>query len=161
VLFSQGFSNYDSRVEIRAAGLATPGATATSPPAGRDNAVIFAFSEKKNPFRPSLSSEGLDGRTNQMYTTSEHLNEERAAMKATFLDLRKRSKEIVKALDRNQSVTLFYRGKPKGVILPAPIPPEKTVSAMSHRAFGMWRDRADLKDIGGYVAKLRKTRHAL
>ena len=48
-------------------------------------------------------------------------------MKATFLVLRKRWKEIVKALDRNQSVTLFYRGKAKGVIVPASIPAEKVV----------------------------------
>jgi hypothetical protein len=79
-------------------------------------------------------------------------------MKATFLDLRKRSREIVKALDRNQSVTLFYRGKAKGVIVPASIPPEKTVSAMSHQAFGMWRDRTDMKSVRSVVAKLRKMR---
>jgi hypothetical protein len=82
-------------------------------------------------------------------------------MKATFLDLRKRSKDIVKALDRNQPVTLFYRGKAKGMIIPASNPPEKTVSAASHPAFGMWRDRAEMKDVPGFVAKLRKTRHAL
>lgn len=82
-------------------------------------------------------------------------------MKATFLDLRKRSREIVKSLDRNQPVTLYYRGKAKGVIVPASSQSEKSVSAASHRAFGMWRNRADLKEIGGYVAKLRKTRHAL
>lgn len=96
-----------------------------------------------------------------MYTSSDQLNADRTAMKATFLDLRKRSREIVKALDRNQSVTLFYRGKAKGVIVPASSPPKKAVSAMSHRAFGMWRDRADMKSVHGVVAKLRKTRHAL
>ena len=82
-------------------------------------------------------------------------------MKATFLDLRKRSKDIVRALDRNQSVTLFYRGKAKGVIVPTSSPPCKAASIADHRAFGMWRDRADLKDVHGVVAKLRKARHAL
>ena len=82
-------------------------------------------------------------------------------MKATFLDLRKRSREIVKALDRNQSVILFYRGKAKGVIVPTSSPPEKAVSAMNHRAFGMWRDRTDMKSVRNVVAKLRKMRHAL
>jgi hypothetical protein len=96
-----------------------------------------------------------------MYTSSEHFSADRAVMKATFLDLRKRSREIVKALDRNQSVTLFYRGKAKGVIVPASIPPEKAVSAMRHRAFGMWRDRTDMKSVRGVVARLRKMRHAL
>jgi len=82
-------------------------------------------------------------------------------MKATFLDLRKRSKEIVKALDRNQTVTLFYRGKPKGVIVPTSSPPEKAVSVLGHRAFGMWRERTDIKSVQSIVAKLRKARHAL
>jgi hypothetical protein len=82
-------------------------------------------------------------------------------MKASFVDLRKRSKEIVKALDRNQSVTLFYRGKAKGVIVPASSPLEKAVSVLGHRAFGMWRDRANLKSVPTAVAKLRKTRHGL
>jgi hypothetical protein len=81
-------------------------------------------------------------------------------MKVTFLDLHKRSKDIVKALDRNESVMLFYQGKAKGVIVPASKPPEKTVSASSHQAFGMWRDRAEMKDVRGVIAKLRKARHA-
>ena len=96
-----------------------------------------------------------------MYTSSEHLNNERTAMKATFVDLRKRSKEIVKALDRNQSVTLYYRGKTKGVIVPASSPPDKAVAVISHRSFGMWRDRTDLKSVTAAVAKLRKPRHVL
>lgn len=96
-----------------------------------------------------------------MYTLSEHLARNRAAMKATFLDLRKRSREIARALDQNQSVMLFYRGKPKGMIVPASKPPEKGISVMSHRAFGMWRDRVEMKHVRGAVARLRKARHAL
>ncbi len=96
-----------------------------------------------------------------MYTSTEHLVKNRTAMKATFLDLRKRSRDIVRALDQNQSVTLFYRGKPKGVIVPASKPSEKRVSIMSHRAFGMWRERSDMKNVRGAVARLRKARHAL
>ncbi len=96
-----------------------------------------------------------------MYTSSEHLMTKGTAMKASFLDLRKKSKEIVRALDQNQPVTLFYRGKRKGVIVPASRPPEKSISAISHRAFGMWRDRTEMKNVRRVVARLRKTRHAL
>jgi len=96
-----------------------------------------------------------------MYTSSVHLNSARKAMKATFLDLRKRSKEIARALDRNQSITLFYRGKAKGVIVPISPPAGKIVSARSHRAFGMWKDRVDLKNVRAAISALRKTRHAL
>lgn len=96
-----------------------------------------------------------------MYTSSEHISWARTDMKASFVDLRKRSKEIVKALDRNQSVTLFYRGKAKGVIVPGSDPLEKAASVLGHRAFGMWRGRAGLKSVPVVVAKLRKTRYAL
>jgi hypothetical protein len=64
-------------------------------------------------------------------------------------------------LDQKQSVTLFYRGKPKGVIIPASKPSKKRISIISHRAFGMWRDRVDMKNVRGAVARLRKSRHAL
>lgn len=103
----------------------------------------------------------VDGREIYMYTSSDQLSMDPKGVKATFLDLRKRSKDIVKALDQNQSVTLFYRGKAKGVIVPASSPPRKAASIADHRAFGMWRDRADLKGVRGIVAKLRKARHAL
>ena len=96
-----------------------------------------------------------------MYTSSEHLMKEKPDMKATFLDLRKRSKEIVKALDRNQTVTLFYRGKAKGVIVPASRTSKEAMSALTHPAFGMWRDRTDMKDVRKWVDEIRKTRHAL
>ncbi|MDH7512082.1 MAG: hypothetical protein QHH14_03930 [Clostridiales bacterium] len=82
-------------------------------------------------------------------------------MKATFLDLRKKSRDIVRALDQNQSVTLFYRGKEKGVIVPVSKPSEKRIPVIRHRAFGMWRDRADMRDVRRAVARLRKARHAL
>ena len=32
-------------------------------------------------------------------------------MKASILDLRRRMKDVLLALDRNESVTIFYRGK--------------------------------------------------
>jgi len=96
-----------------------------------------------------------------MYTLSDHLNPTRPIMKATFLDLRKRSKDIVRALDQNQSVTLYYRGKAKGVIIPASKLKGPSVPARSHRAFGMWKDRADMKDVRAAIARMRKTRHAL
>ena len=82
-------------------------------------------------------------------------------MKATFLDLRKRSKDIVRALDRNQSVTLYYRGKAKGVILPASRPKAGMIPIRDHRAFGMWKDRPEKGDVRAVVASLRKPRHAL
>jgi len=39
-------------------------------------------------------------------------------MEATIVDLRYRMNDIIKALDRNEDVTILYRGKPRGVIKP-------------------------------------------
>lgn len=38
-------------------------------------------------------------------------------MKATVLDLRYRMNDVLKALDRNEEVTILYHGKRKGVIV--------------------------------------------
>lgn len=96
-----------------------------------------------------------------MYTLSDHFMTRKSDMKATFLDLRRKSKEIVKALDRNQTVTLYYRGKSKGMIIPISQEPKKTLSVMDHPFFGMWRDREDMKDVQKWVDEIRKPRHAL
>ena len=39
-------------------------------------------------------------------------------MKATVVDLRYRMNEVIKALDRNENVTVLYHGKVKGIITP-------------------------------------------
>ncbi len=39
-------------------------------------------------------------------------------MKATVVDLRYKLNDILKALDRNESVEILYRGKIKGTIIP-------------------------------------------
>lgn len=40
-------------------------------------------------------------------------------MKATIIDLRYHMKGVLKALDRNETVSVLYHGKVKGVIVPA------------------------------------------
>jgi hypothetical protein len=40
-------------------------------------------------------------------------------MKATVVDLRYRMNEVLKALDRNETVSVFYHGKIKGLITPS------------------------------------------
>ncbi|KAF3981321.1 MAG: type II toxin-antitoxin system Phd/YefM family antitoxin [Methylococcales symbiont of Hymedesmia sp. n. MRB-2018] len=39
-------------------------------------------------------------------------------MKASIVDLRYKTTDILKALDRNESVTVLYHGKVKGIIKP-------------------------------------------
>ncbi len=40
-------------------------------------------------------------------------------MKVSVVDLRYKINDVLKALDRNEAVTLLYRGKVKGVLMPA------------------------------------------
>ncbi|OGV53693.1 MAG: hypothetical protein A2X49_12675 [Lentisphaerae bacterium GWF2_52_8] len=78
-------------------------------------------------------------------------------MNATVLDLRKNMKGVIAALDRNEKVTLTYRGRKKAVIVPC-AKKASTMSVSQHPAFGMWADRKDMEDVGGFVRNLRKGR---
>ena len=79
-------------------------------------------------------------------------------MKATVLDLRRRTKTVISALDQNEPVTIFYRGREKGVIYPSGRGRNRNLSVAEHPAFGMWKDRADLKEVSRMVRELRKGR---
>jgi len=56
-------------------------------------------------------------------------------MKATILDLRYKMKEVLKALERNEQVTVLYRGKAKGIIIPAKSD-AKIIKVHMHPFFG-------------------------
>jgi len=78
-------------------------------------------------------------------------------MKASIVDLRYKTREILKALGRNESVTVLYHGKIRGVIRPAR---EKSVSRVKdHPFFGMHKDSEP--SVLEELAKLRNSRHDL
>lgn len=78
-------------------------------------------------------------------------------MKASIVDLRYKTKEILKALERNESVTVLYHGKVRGVIKPAK---EVSVSKVKdHPFFGMTSSPA--KTVLQELENLRKPRHDL
>jgi len=78
-------------------------------------------------------------------------------MKATILDLRYRTKDVLKAVERGETVAVLYRGKEKARIVPSSVARAKT-SLKDHRVFGMWKDRKDLADVTRFVRELRKGR---
>jgi len=78
-------------------------------------------------------------------------------MKATIVDLRYRTKDVLKAVERGEEVTILSRGKEKARIVPIE-EGHGAKSADSHEAFGMWKDRDDLADVAGYVRRLRQGR---
>jgi len=79
-------------------------------------------------------------------------------MEASVLDLRKKMKKVMSAIDRRERVTLTYRGKRRAVIVPWTETGKKTVRTADLAAFGMWADREDMADPVAYVENLRKPR---
>jgi hypothetical protein len=80
-------------------------------------------------------------------------------MQASFVDLRKKSGEVIRALSRNERVTVLYRGKPTAIMQPIGDQSEQALgSAKDHPAFGLWADREDMMDVAAHVRQLRKGR---
>ncbi len=77
-------------------------------------------------------------------------------MKATVLDLRYRMKDVLRAIERGESVTVLHRGTAKARI--SPIAKIEGGQPSSDKVFGMWKDRKDVTDPAGYVRELRKPR---
>jgi prevent-host-death family protein len=78
-------------------------------------------------------------------------------MKATVLDLRRNPRKILDAIARNETVTLSKRGREIARIVPNR-PTAKAASIKNSPAFGIWKDRADMRDPSAYVRRLRKGR---
>jgi hypothetical protein len=77
-----------------------------------------------------------------------------ATMKATVVDLRYRMSDVLKALDRNEDVSILYHGKTKG-ILTAQV--RRTRSKITdHPFFNMSRERGSVAE---QMEKLRGGRH--
>jgi hypothetical protein len=60
-------------------------------------------------------------------------------MKATIVDLRYKMNDVLKALARNERVTVLYRGKVKGILIP-PVPEKRPMKMVDHPFFGMSED---------------------
>ena len=73
--------------------------------------------------------------------------------------LRSRVGQVLAYLDRGESVTITYRGKPRAKLVG--IDAEREAESRPDTefpAFGMWRDREDLIDVDAHVRELRKGR---
>ena len=77
-------------------------------------------------------------------------------MKATVVDLRYKMNDILKALDRNETVTVLYHGKVKGIIVPAKDKERKKVK--DHSFFGM-SAKDTQKSVLDKINDLRKPRY--
>jgi len=76
-------------------------------------------------------------------------------VKASIVDLRYKTREVLDALERNESVTVLYHGKVKGVIQPAGKAAAPAVA--EHGFFGMHRDVGE--SVAEELERLRRVRH--
>ena len=75
-------------------------------------------------------------------------------MKATVVDLRYRMNDILKALDRNEDISILYHGKFKGVI--SGCRPSTQMKVSEHPFFNMSAGRESVKKV---MDELRGLRH--
>jgi len=77
-------------------------------------------------------------------------------MKATVVDLRYKMNDVLKALDRNETVTVLYHGKEKGLIVPVKSKEFKKIK--DHPFFGMSANDFQ-KSVLDELDNLRKPRY--
>jgi len=77
-------------------------------------------------------------------------------MRATVVDLRYKMNDVLKALDRNERVTVLCRGKIKGVLVP--VGEKKHQKIKEHPFFGMSRDTSE-QSVSEVMEKLRRSRY--
>jgi antitoxin (DNA-binding transcriptional repressor) of toxin-antitoxin stability system len=83
-------------------------------------------------------------------------------MKATIVDLRYRMKDVLRAIDRGETVSVLYRGKEKARLVPSvaasSVSGNRVPETKDQPFFGLWRDRDDMDDPASYVRNLRQLR---
>lgn len=78
----------------------------------------------------------------------------------TAKDLRSKVGAALACVDRGETVTITYRGKPRARLVGVDPDQELPMAGKEERmpAFGMWRDRDDMADVEAHVRGLRKGR---
>ncbi|MBN2418636.1 MAG: type II toxin-antitoxin system Phd/YefM family antitoxin [Deltaproteobacteria bacterium] len=77
-------------------------------------------------------------------------------MKATIVDLRYKMNDVLKALDRNEKVTVLYRGKVKGTLIPSSNETKQKIT--DHPFFGMSASSKDIS-VQNVMDDLRGSRY--
>ena len=79
-------------------------------------------------------------------------------MKASIVDLRRRMGEVLRALDRNESVKILYRGRERAIMIPSGTTHRKLGPISEHPSFGIWKDRKDMENIEAHIRRLTEGR---
>lgn len=78
-------------------------------------------------------------------------------MVVTAKQLRLKTSQVLKKVQQVGTVTVTLRGKPVAKLLSLNSRKEKKLS--EYRAFGMWADRGDMKDVDAWLRNIRKPRY--
>ncbi len=76
-------------------------------------------------------------------------------MKASIVDLRYKTKEILRAIEAREPVSIYYHGKLKGTIIPAES--AKKFDSKKHPLFGM--RKGEKKSVRQVMKELRRPRY--
>ena len=80
-------------------------------------------------------------------------------MEISAKGLRSRVGEVLRCVDRGETVTVTYRGQPRARLVGIePHPDRATNDQPLSPAFGMWKDRGDMVDVEAHVRRLRDER---
>ena len=79
-------------------------------------------------------------------------------MNASVVDLRRKMKEVLRALKRNERVQILYHGKVAGVIMPAK-KRSKKIKIEDHPFFGLNREAYKNKSVERIMDELRGGRY--
>ncbi len=77
-------------------------------------------------------------------------------MKASVMDLRYKTRDILHALEVREEIILTHRGSVKGRIVPAGTDLQGTVDILGHPAVGMWKDEEE--PVSDTIRRIRKPR---
>jgi prevent-host-death family protein len=80
-------------------------------------------------------------------------------MVVTAKQLRLRTSEVLKKVQKMGTLTVTLRGKPVARL--TALNQRKAKPLAEFRAFGMWADRKDIKDPSAWVRKIRRPRYSL
>jgi antitoxin (DNA-binding transcriptional repressor) of toxin-antitoxin stability system len=71
-------------------------------------------------------------------------------------------KDVLRAIDRGETVTVLYRGKERAKLTPiAPASGSGAPKTKDQPLFGLWKDREYTSDPASYLRRLRLPRPAL
>lgn len=78
-------------------------------------------------------------------------------MAVSIKDLRYKTRQVLQSLKRGEKPVITYRGRAVARIIPFPSSEKK---AFRDIGFGMWKDRADLRNVSQWLNDQRKPRFA-